>query len=66
MKKEELTELEKAHQLINAKYKEDAENCGKEIDETIKSICEKYKCRMVIVGEFESNQIKTGIRILKA
>jgi hypothetical protein len=45
--------------------KEDIELCGKEIDEAIKSICEKHKCQMIIVGEFRANQIQAGIQILK-
>lgn len=61
----ESTELEKAKQLIEAKNKEIIEVCGKEIDEAIKSICEKHKCTMVIVGEFRGNQIQTGIQIVK-
>lgn len=61
-----LTELEKAKQLIEAKNKEIIEICGKEIDEAIKSICEKHKCKMVIVGEFRGNQIQTGIQIIKS
>ena len=65
IKKIELTELEKAKQVIEAKNKEDIELCGKEIDEAIKSICEKHKCQMIIVGEFRANQIQAGIQILK-
>ena len=61
----ELTELEKAKQVIEAKNKEDIELCGKEIDEAIKSICEKHKCQMIIIGEFRANQIQAGIQILK-
>jgi cellobiose-specific phosphotransferase system component IIA len=45
--------------------KEDIELCGKEINEAIKSICEKHKCQMIIVGEFRGNQIQARIQILK-
>ncbi len=62
----ELTELEKAKQVIESKNKEDIELCGKEIDEAIKAISEKYKCTMLIVGEFRGNQISTGIQIVKS
>jgi len=64
-KKEDMLDLEKAKQIIDKKNKEDIEICGKEIEEAIKSICDKYKCRIVIVGEFDGNNIKTGINILK-
>jgi L-lactate utilization protein LutC len=62
----ELTELEKAKQVIEANNKEIIEVCGKEIDEAIKSICEKHKCQMIIVGEFRGNQVQTGIQIIKS
>lgn len=62
---DELTSLEQAKKLIETKNKEDIENCGKEIDEAIKAICEKHKCTMVIVGEFQGNQVKSGIQIIK-
>jgi hypothetical protein len=45
--------------------KEDIELCGKEINEVIKSICEKHKCQMIIVGEFRDNQMNAGIQNLK-
>ena len=61
----ELTELEKAKQVIEAKNNEDIEACGKEINEAIKAISEKYKCTMLIVGEFRGNQLSTGIQIVK-
>jgi len=63
---EEISSLEQAKQLIEAKNKEDIELCGKEIDEAIKAISEKYKCTMLIVGEFRGNQISTGIQIVKS
>ena len=62
----ELTELEKAKQVIEAKNKEDIAACGKEIDEAIKAISERYKCTMLIVGEFRGNQLSTGIQIIKS
>ena len=60
-----MLDLEKAKEIIDKKNKEDVDKCRIEIEDAIKSICDKYKCRILIVGEFNGDKIHTGINILK-
>lgn len=57
----ELTELEKAQQIIDAEIKKLDEICSNEINEILK----KYSRQLVISGQFQGDKIQTSISLVK-
>lgn len=58
---ENLTEIEKAQQLIDAEIKRVDEICSNEINEVLK----KHSRQLVVNGQFQGDKIQTGISLVK-
>lgn len=59
---ENLTELEKAQQLIEAEFKKSAEEASKKIEEILK----EFNLILIPIGKFEGNKLETQITFAKA
>lgn len=58
----EKTELENAQDVINLETKRVSELCANEITEILK----KYSLSLVVSGQFNGDEIKTGISLVPA
>jgi hypothetical protein len=58
---ENLTEIEKAQQLIDAEIKRVDEICSNEINEVLK----KHSRQLVVNGQFQGDKIQTSISLVK-
>jgi len=68
MKKQNVTNkqtaLEAAQILIQAENQKKVEAASKELDKLVAEWSEKNGCTLVITGQFQGNQIKTGLQVV--
>jgi hypothetical protein len=61
----ELTDLEKAKQLIADEEARIVNEAAKEFNEFIEKWAEKHKCSLAPFGTFLGGEIQTGIKVIK-
>ena len=59
------SKLDQAKELLEQENKRITELCAKEINEALQPILEKHKCQLIINGQFQGDQIKTGFSVVK-
>lgn len=64
MKKVQLTELEKAKQVLELANKEKVEVAGKELNTLLDEWRKKHGCDVIISGQFQDNQIQTTLQVI--
>ena len=57
--------VNEAKALLEAENKRITELCAKEINEALEPILKKHDCNLIITGQFQGNEIKTGFNIVK-
>ena len=64
MKEVEITEVEKAKQVLELANKEKVKIAGEELNTLLDEWRKKHGCDIIISGQFQDNQIHTGLNVI--